>query len=89
MKFDSMYYRLLRIATKDYKKVISNKDLVLRFERATPLEWAQYFTSSKVIKITRDKSPAILHKRLQSSLKELIEQSERTLKNILIGFQGL
>jgi len=68
IKFDSMYHRLLRIATKDYKKVISNKELVLRCKRATPLEWAQYCTSSKVIKITRYKSPAILHKRLQGSL---------------------
>jgi len=67
-KFDSMYYRMLRIATKDYKRVMHKKELITRCKRATPSEWAQYSTSSKVIKIIRDKCPPIINERLRSSL---------------------
>jgi len=30
IKFELMYYHVLRIATKDYKKVIYNKELEMR-----------------------------------------------------------
>jgi len=68
VKFDSMYYRMLRIATKDYKRVMHKKELMMRCKRATPSEWVQYTTSSKVIKITRDKCPSLINERLLRSL---------------------
>jgi len=68
IKFDSLYYRLLRVATKDFKRSIHNNDLIKRCKRATPSEWANYTTSSKVIKIVRDKGPTILYERLTSNL---------------------
>jgi len=36
---------MLRIATKDYKRVMHKKELMMRCKRVTPSEWAQYTTS--------------------------------------------
>jgi len=68
VKFNSMYFRLLRTATRDFKREIHKADLIKRCKRATPNEWARYSTSSKVIKIIRDKSPIHLFNRLKSNL---------------------
>jgi len=68
VKFNSMYFRLLRIATRDFKREIPKTDLIKRCKRATLNEWAKYTTSSKVIKIIRDKRPIYLYNRLNSNL---------------------
>jgi len=65
-----MYFRLLRFASKDFKREIHKVyiGLIKRCERATPNERAKYSTSSLVIKIIRDKSPINLFNRLKSNL---------------------
>jgi len=68
VKFNSMYFRLLRITTRDFKREISKTDLIKRCKRATPNELAKYTTSSKVIKIIRDERPVNLYNRLKSNL---------------------
>jgi len=68
IKFNALYYSLLHVATKDFKRLIHNNDLIKSCKRATPSEWTNYTTSSKVIKIIRDKGPSILYERLTNNL---------------------
>jgi len=66
-KFDALFYRLLRVPTRDFKRMIPRSELVQKCKRATPSEWVKYTTSSKVIKIMRDSKPLVLYDRLRSN----------------------
>jgi len=63
-KLQSLHFRLLRSACRDYYSNISRHDLTRRCKRATPSEWAKYTTSSIAIKIVRDAKPKYLHETL-------------------------
>jgi len=67
-KLNSMHFRMLRVACRDFDHQISKEDLMVRCKRATPLQWVRFLTSSKVIKITRNKEPPDLYNSLMSTL---------------------
>jgi len=61
---------------------------MVRFKRATPLQWVGFLTSSKVIKITRNKEPPDLYNPRKPDIGYLFENSKRktgktNLKNCL------
>ncbi len=67
-KFDSLHFRLLRTATKDYTFKLSKEQLTNRCMRATPREWTRFTTSSIAMKIIRDKEPRRLFDVLKTTL---------------------
>jgi len=69
-RFNALFYRQLRVTTRDYKRMIPQSELVKRCKCATPSEWVKYTTSSKVIKIMRDSKPIVLFDRLRSNFYE-------------------
>ncbi len=69
-KINSLHFRLLRTACKDYQFQISRSDLTARCKRATPTEWSRYVTASVAMKVVRDKTPATLHSILMSTYYE-------------------
>jgi len=69
-KLRSVHYRVLRAATRDYKKRKHREELDKNCKRATPKMWSGYITSSTAIKIVRDRYP-----------KYLVESLEKTYYN--------
>ena len=68
-KFDSLHFRMLRIATRQSNDT-SRKDLYDRCKRATPAEWSNYVTSTKIMKIVRDEEPKPLFDLLKNNYFE-------------------
>lgn len=66
-KFNSLHFRLLRTAFKDYKCLIPRDEITNRCMRASPNEWSRYTTASVTMKVIRDKLPQRLHELLQST----------------------
>jgi len=69
-QIDSLYYRLLRTACRDFKKEISRVELKKRCKRASPREWVNYLTASKAIKVIRDQHPSLLYCKIVSNYYE-------------------
>lgn len=69
-KLNSLHFRLLRTACKDYNFQISRDALTARCKRATPTEWANYTTASIAMKVVRDKTPHVLHDILSKTYYE-------------------
>jgi hypothetical protein len=61
-KFNSLHFRMLRIATRLHEE--SRSTLTKRCQRATPMEWVKYVTSTRVIKTIRDEEPKPLYNLL-------------------------
>jgi len=59
-KLRSIHYRILRIATKDFKQRANRRVLDKTYKRATPKMWSQYSTFLLVMKTLRDRSPIYL-----------------------------
>jgi len=68
-KFDSLHFRMLRIATK-MPNDTHRRTLYTRCNRATPVEWSRYITATKVIKIIRDQEPKPLFDLLSNNYFE-------------------
>jgi len=66
-KLNSIHFRMLRTAAKDYQLKLTKDELSTRCKRASPMEWAKYSTASVVIKTLRDKQPVVIHDLLQST----------------------
>jgi len=66
-KLNAMHFRMLRVACRDYKHEISKDELMTRCKRATPIQWVRFLTSSKAIKIARNKEPPDLYDSLMST----------------------
>jgi hypothetical protein len=67
-KFNSLHFRILRIATRAYGE--SRQTLMDRCKRATPLEWVKFTTASRVIKTIRDEEPKPLFLLLNNNYFE-------------------
>ena len=63
-KLKSLHFRLLRTATKDFQLKLTHDELTTQCRRATPKQWSNFITASKVMKIIRDKQPSELHQLL-------------------------
>jgi hypothetical protein len=66
-KLNSLHYRLLRIATRDWKNR-TPRCILDKVGRARPTTWAKYSSASTAIKILRDKCPVRLHQHLTNTL---------------------
>jgi len=77
-KVESIHYRLLRIAKRDYKNNIKRCELD-NIGHATPQTWIHYCTSSLVVKILRDSKPKRLHQHLKTTLYTT-RRDENTMK---------
>jgi hypothetical protein len=64
VKLTSIHFRLLRTAKKDYMMKFKQNELTELCKRATPEQWTRFITASRVIKIIRDKEPALLFEEL-------------------------
>ena len=69
-KLNSIHFRMLRTAKKDYKMKLKRDELTNTCKRATPDQWNKFITSSKVIKIIREQAPVELATKLQSTYFE-------------------
>jgi len=69
-KLNSIHFRMLRTAKKDYKMKLKRDELTNTCKRATPDQWNKFITSSKVIKIIREQTPVELATKLQSTYFE-------------------
>ena len=69
-KLNSIHFRMLRTAKKDYKMKLKREELTNTCKRATPDQWNKFITSSKVIKIIREQTPVELATKLQSTYFE-------------------
>jgi len=67
-KLNSMHFRLLRVACRDFQNLISKEDLTKRCQRAAPRQWVNFLTSSKIIKICRNKEPPDIYEMLMSTV---------------------
>jgi len=67
-KFNSLHFRMLRTATRQHET--SRSELTKRCRRATPNEWANFITASRVIKTIRDEQPKPLFDLLQCTYFE-------------------
>jgi hypothetical protein len=65
-KLTSLHYKLLRIATNDWRSKTSRKELDL-LGRVKPSVWSKYATSNLVIKALRDKVPVRLVSHLEKT----------------------
>ncbi len=63
-KLISAHFRLLRTAKRDFLMELKRDDLTRLCKRATPDEWTNFITSSRVIKILRDEQPRKLCEKL-------------------------
>jgi len=63
-----MHFRLLRVACRDFQNLISKEDLTKRCQRAAPRQWVNFLTSSKIIKICRNKEPPDIYEMLMSTV---------------------
>lgn len=57
-KFESLYFRLLRMATKDYSLQLSRNGFTTRCKQATPWHFANYVTACYVIKTVNAYEPS-------------------------------
>jgi len=73
-KLKSLHYRILRAATRDFKRKVSKLTLDKQCKRATPSMWSSYSTCSLAIKILRDRYP----KRLEATLRSQLYHNART-----------
>jgi len=64
-KLNSFHFRMLRTAKLDFRMKLKRNELTELCKRATPEQWAKFVTSSRVIKIMRDKQPTELNQRLK------------------------
>jgi len=62
-RLNSVHFRSLRIATRDFKRTQHRSDLD-RLGRARPSTWAKYLTTSLTIKTIRDGFPVILKENM-------------------------
>jgi hypothetical protein len=69
-KLTSVHFRLLRVAKKDYMMKFKRTELTELCQRATPEQWTNFITASRVIKILRDKEPNFLHDELTKTYFE-------------------
>jgi len=69
-KFNSLHYRLLRSACKDYHFHFSKKELESRCKRASPTERNKFITTSRVTKTLRNNEPSNLADLLKTTLYE-------------------
>ncbi len=69
-KLTSVHFRLLRVAKKDYMMKFKRTELTELCQRATPEQWTNFITASRVIKILRDKEPKFLHVELTKNYFE-------------------
>ena len=69
-KLNSIHFRMLRTAKKDYRMRFKRDELMATCKRATPDQWNRFITSSKVIKIIRHKAPTELSEKLHSTYFE-------------------
>lgn len=63
-KLNALHYRSLRIATQDYRKLMSRASLDL-LGRSRPTTWSKYITGNLAIKIARSGIPERLHQSLR------------------------
>ncbi len=61
------HFRLLRTAKRDFRLEIKRDELTILCKRATPDEWTNFITTSRVIKILRDEEPKHLCAKLTST----------------------
>jgi len=73
-KLNSLHYRLLRTAMRDFRMRLSKEELTTACKKATPMQWARYITGSRVVKIIRDKAPKNLYEIL---MKNYFEESRK------------
>ena len=78
-KLNSLHFRLLRVACKDFSLKLSRDDLTTRCKRAKPMEWARYSTASIAMKTIRDELPKPLFEILKSTYYEERRQKGRGL----------
>jgi len=64
-KLRSVHYRILRAATRDYKRKKHRHELDKKCQRATPTMWSNYIIASTAIKIKRDRYPVYLCENLE------------------------
>jgi len=69
-KFQSLHFRLLRTATRDYGFHLSHDQLSTRCKRATPKQWSNYITASLILKTFRSKQPVELFEVLKRTYFE-------------------
>ncbi len=69
-KLQSLHFRLLRTATRDYQMRLTHDQLSTRCRRATPRQRTNFITASRVIKTFRVKQPPELHKILLTNYFE-------------------
>jgi len=69
-QLDSLHYRLLRTACRDYNYSKSRVELTRVCKRATPSEWSRFATATRVVKTLRDKQPKVLADLLDKTLFE-------------------
>jgi hypothetical protein len=79
-KLNGLHYKLLRIATKDWKNR-TPRSVLDEVGRARPTTWSKYSTASTAIKILRDKVPVRLHRHLKDTL-----YYERRASNVIKFF---
>ena len=61
---------MFRTAKKDYRMKIKRDELTATCKRTTPDQWNRFITSSKVIRIIRDKTPSELSEKLSGTYFE-------------------
>jgi len=69
-QLDSLHFRLLRTACRDYNYSKSRVELTKVCKRATPSEWSKFATATRVVKTLRDKQPKVLAELLDMTLFE-------------------
>jgi hypothetical protein len=69
-KLNSLHFRLLRTAKRDYKMTLKRTELTELCKRATPEQWTKFIIASRVIKIMRDRNPTHLYESLTKAYFE-------------------
>lgn len=69
-RLNSIHFRLLRTAKRDFKMKFSRCELTHLCKRATPEQWSKFITASRVIKIVRSNEPKELSDLLKSTYFE-------------------
>ena len=59
-KLNSLHFRLLRTAVRDFKFKYKRDELTSLCKCATPGQWNRFITASKILKIVRDSKPSRL-----------------------------
>ena len=69
-KLQALHFRLLNTAVRDHGMKLTHQQLTERCRRATPKEWTNFVTASKVMKIVRDTQPIELHQLIMKNYFE-------------------